>query len=91
VNEQSHRRTQSRRGWCGVRCCLSTDVVGRAPHGDELLVEHVFETLHDELMCACDDVDVIRVIELFHDVRAEEEARNLVDGIRLAHLAVKPT
>jgi len=49
-------------------------VVGRRPHGDERLVEHVLVALHHELMRSCDERNVVGAVELVDDVAAKQEA-----------------
>ena len=51
-----------------------SDIVGCAPHSDELLVKHILVPLHHQLVCACDTVEPVDVIELFDDVTAEQVA-----------------
>ena len=53
----------------------SVAVVGRGPHGDQVLVlEPEFVALHDQLMSASNKVDAIDVIELGGDLGAEQPA-----------------
>mmetsp|Transcript_7641 Transcript_7641/g.22879 ORF Transcript_7641/g.22879 Transcript_7641/m.22879 type:complete len:248 (-) Transcript_7641:431-1174(-) len=50
-------------------------VVGRAPHRDQLLVEHPLVALHHQLVRPCDEVQAVDVVELLADVAAEEVPR----------------
>lgn len=49
-------------------------VVGRAPDGHDRVVEHELVALHDELVRARDEVEIVRVHKLPDDVAAEQEA-----------------
>lgn len=50
-------------------------VVWRRPHGDELLVEHVFDPFVDELVSAADQLQLVAVHEVLCDQRSEQPAR----------------
>ena len=49
-------------------------VVWRRPHRHDARVEHLLEALHDELVRARHEREVVVVVEALHDVGAEEEA-----------------
>lgn len=51
-------------------------VIRGAPNGDDFLVKHELVTLHDELMCSRDQVEVVGVDKLLDDVGAKEVARS---------------
>lgn len=55
-------------------------VVGRRPDCHKLLIEHPLEALHDELVRAADEVDIVRVVELAHNVGAEDIACERATG-----------
>lgn len=49
-------------------------VIWCRPDGDESLVEHVFETLHNELMSATNQGDFVCVVKLSDDIASKEIA-----------------
>eukprot|EP00955_Chlamydomonas_euryale_P017729 189382-Chlamydomonas_euryale.AAC.5 len=49
-------------------------VVWRAPHRDQLVVEHPLVAVHHQLVCAADEVDLVGLVELRHDLAAEQVA-----------------
>lgn len=58
----------------GSDIAAAVAVVRGAPDGDDAAVEHFLPAFHDELVGAGDHGDVVAVVELAHDVVAEEEA-----------------
>jgi len=52
----------------GSDVTTSVAVVWSRPDGDEVLVfEPVLEAIHDELMCSCNQSDIVDVIEFSRD------------------------
>ena len=50
-------------------------IVRRTPHRHDRLVKHLLVPLHDQLMRPRNQGEIIVMVEVPHDVRAEEEAR----------------
>ena len=70
---------------------LPITVIGRRPDGENSLIEVPLVSLHDELMGATDQVDVIGMVKLAHHIRSEEEAGTAwTDAPALRVLWIRP-
>lgn len=56
----------------GGHVVASVAVVRSRPDGDEALSEPISEAVHNKLMCAGDQLEIVDVIELVGNARAEE-------------------
>jgi hypothetical protein len=56
----------------GSDVAASVAVIGSAPHRDQVLIKVVFVAFHDELMCSCDEREIVDMIELSVSLRMRE-------------------
>ena len=57
-------------------CIVATvAVVGSRPHSHQLLIEHLFITLHNQLMGPHDFSDIVVVVECINDIPSKEITR----------------